>query len=104
MSDLHYLTDALVTMLNGYLRQAHGSDFLPALAFGNELSDYIIQFATHLDPSGASNRTIPWPKYDPFSRQVLTLHDGEDPLTIETDDLRLLPMQSVTTMSLAFPL
>ncbi|RDX47137.1 alpha/beta-hydrolase [Lentinus brumalis] len=86
------------------LGYAHGSDFLPALVSGNELTDYIVQFATHLDPNGASNKTISWPKYDSDSRKVLTLLDGDVPLKIETDDLRLLPMQGVTAISLAFPL
>ncbi|RPD58843.1 carotenoid ester lipase precursor [Lentinus tigrinus ALCF2SS1-7] len=86
------------------LGYAHGSDFLPALAFGNELTDYIIQFATHLDPNGASNRTIAWPKYDSVSRPVLTLHDGDVPLAIETDDVRLLPMQGVTAVGIVSPL
>lgn len=72
--------------------------------FGNELTDYIVQFVTHLDPNGASNRTIAWPKYDPLSRKVLTLLDGDVPLKIETDNLRLLPMQGLTALSLAFPL
>ncbi|KAL1942493.1 hypothetical protein VTO73DRAFT_6095 [Trametes versicolor] len=81
----------------------HGSDSTPALE-GNDLADYLIQFTATLDPNGGtSNRTIPWPRYDPLSRSMLTLLEGDTPLEIVADTARLKAMAGLTGLCLAFP-
>ncbi|EIW62477.1 alpha/beta-hydrolase [Trametes versicolor FP-101664 SS1] len=82
----------------------HGSDATPVLTQGNDLADYVIQFVTTLDPNGASNRTIPWPRYDPLERSMLTLLPGDTPLEIVPDTARLEAMAGLTGLSIAFPL
>ncbi|KAI0699629.1 alpha/beta-hydrolase [Cerioporus squamosus] len=86
----------------GGLGVAHGSDFGPALLGADDLADYIIQFTATLDPNGASNRTISWPKYDAAHRKALHLVD--EGLNIGNDSLRLAAMDELTALSVAFPL
>ncbi|KAI0633893.1 alpha/beta-hydrolase [Trametes polyzona] len=82
----------------------HGSDFNPALTEGNDLADYFIQFTATLDPNGASNRTIPWPRYDPLKRRALELGEGEaQPLKIVHDTARLEAMAALTALTIAYP-
>lgn len=65
----------------------------------------MIQFTATLDPNGgASNRTIPWPRYDPLARSMLTLLDGDTPLEIVADTARLEAMAGLTGISIAFPI
>ncbi|TFK82847.1 alpha/beta-hydrolase [Polyporus arcularius HHB13444] len=87
---------------SGGLGVAHGSDFGAALSGADDLADYIIQFTATRDPNGASNRTIPWPKYDTVNRQAL--HVVEEGLNIGNDTLRLAAMGGLTALSIAFPL
>ena len=75
-----------------------------ALFLGNELSDYIIQFTSTGNPNGASDRTIPWPKYDKAERKTLTILDGDIPLAIGTDSMRLEAIASLSSLTLAYPL
>ncbi len=83
--------------------QPHGSDAILALE-GHDLADYVIQFTATLDPNGgASNRTIPWPRYDPLVRSMLTLLDGDTDLEIMADTARLEAMAGLTGLCLAFP-
>ncbi|PIL25483.1 hypothetical protein GSI_13373 [Ganoderma sinense ZZ0214-1] len=83
----------------------HGRD-LVSMSNGEELTDYVIQFATTLDPNGGSgsNRTIPWPRYDPAARQMLLVLDGEEPLAIGRDDAREEAMEFIVALSLKYPL
>ena len=87
---------------------AHGTDFQPAIGIPSgqpdELGDYIIKFAATGDPNGASNRTIPWPKYDKNERKVLSILDGDTPIAIGNDTLRLEAMAGLSALSLAYPL
>ena len=89
---------------DGGLGYCHGSDFEPALLEADELADYIIKFAATGDPNGASNRTIVWPQYDKKERKVLSILDGDVPLAIGNDSLRLEPMATLTALSLEYPL
>ncbi|PIL25485.1 hypothetical protein GSI_13375 [Ganoderma sinense ZZ0214-1] len=77
----------------------HGNDIL-ALSRGEDFLDYIIQFVATLDPDGGSNRT----RYDPASRRVLSVLDGEEPLAIEQDDAREAAMEAVVALSFKYPL
>lgn len=88
-----------------HVRQPHGSDAVPALAEGDDLADYVIQFTATLDPNGgASNRTIAWPRYDPLARSMLVLLDGDTPLEIVPDTARLEAMAGLTALTVAYPL
>ena len=69
----------------------------------NDVSDYIIHFATTLDPNGGSNRTVEWPKYDKMGRKVLRILDG-DLLDIGDDWERKNMTDAVTKLGLEFPL
>ena len=89
--------------------QDHGSDFGIALFAPDDLTDYIIQFVATLDPNGASgsasNRTIAWPRYEPATRRMLVLREGEgEPLSIGRDDAREEAMEFVAALSLKYPL
>ncbi|KAI0363132.1 carotenoid ester lipase precursor [Pilatotrama ljubarskyi] len=88
---------------NDLVHQAHGTDLPPAMG-GNDLADYIIQFTNTLDPNGASNCTIHWPRYDLLTRQILWLVEGNVPLEIKHDTARLEAMAALTAISIAFPI
>ncbi|EIW62500.1 carotenoid ester lipase precursor [Trametes versicolor FP-101664 SS1] len=83
----------------------HGTDAVQALVEGNDLADYVIQFTATLDPNGgASNRTIPWPRYDPGARSMLVLLEGDTPLGIVPDTARLEAMAGLTALTVAYPI
>ncbi|KAI0351862.1 alpha/beta-hydrolase [Trametes cingulata] len=83
----------------------HASDFVRLLREGNDdLAAYVIHFAATLDPNGASNGTIRWPRYDPEGRKVLALLEGSTPLAIEHDTERLEATTALTELSLAYPM
>lgn len=88
--------------------QPHARD-VRSLSRGEDFTDYIIQFVATLDPNGASgtasNRTIAWPRYEPTTRQMLVLREGEgEPLAIGRDDAREEAMEFVAALSLKYPL
>ncbi|KAI0351847.1 alpha/beta-hydrolase [Trametes cingulata] len=83
----------------------HASDFIPLLTHGNDdLAAFVIHFATTLDPNGAPNQTIHWPRYDPVGRKVLRLLEGDTPLEILRETARLNATTALTALSLAYPL
>ncbi|TFK70539.1 carotenoid ester lipase precursor [Pluteus cervinus] len=74
---------------NPILGSVHASD-IPN-AYGAELRDYIINFATKLDPNGKDGNGKPlvqWPKYSNWAPSMLTFLDGPVPVTITKDDFR----------------
>ncbi|KAI0644312.1 carotenoid ester lipase precursor [Trametes meyenii] len=83
---------------------AHGTDFGVALANATDQADYFIQFAAALDPNGASNRTVQWPRYDNNKREVLLFADGENPLGISDDIARRDAIAQLTALTSVYPL
>ncbi|KAN0141650.1 Alpha/Beta hydrolase fold [Lactarius tabidus] len=84
------------------LGSVHGSDILNIYGPG-ELTDYLIHFATNLDPNGGSS--VQWPQYTTSSRQLLTFLDNPATnITITQDTYRTDEMEFITKLSLAHPL
>jgi len=80
----------------------HGSDILNIYG-GGDLTDYLIHFATNLDPNGGLSPQ--WPGYTTSSRQLTTLADSQDSnRTITLDTYRVEGMAFLTKLSLAYPL
>jgi acetylcholinesterase len=84
------------------LGSVHGSDILNIYGPG-ELTDYLIHFATNLDPNGGSS--VQWPQYIASSRQLVTfLDDPVTNVTITQDTYRTDGMEFITKLLLAHPL
>ena len=86
------------------LGSAHGSDILNIYGPG-DLTDYLIHFATNLDPNGGSS--VQWPQYTASSRQLVTFLDNpvnNITITITQDTYRTDGMELLTEISLAHPL
>jgi len=84
------------------LGSLHSSDILDIYGPG-DLTDYLIHFATNLDPNGGASAQ--WPQYMTSSRKLLTLLD--DPvtnITVTQDTYRTDGMEFLTKLSLAHPL
>ncbi|KAI9457437.1 carotenoid ester lipase precursor, partial [Lactarius psammicola] len=80
----------------------HGSD-IPNIYGPGDLTDYLIHFATNLDPNGGSGPQ--WPRYTTSSRESLTLVDSEVAnITITQDTYRVDGIEFITELSLAHPL
>ncbi|KAJ7914280.1 alpha beta-hydrolase [Mycena leptocephala] len=78
----------------------HASDILNVY-FDGELTDYLINFATNLNPNG---RTVPnWPAYTTAAPNMMTFLDGLFPTTISQDTYRAAGMQFLTNLTLQFP-
>ncbi|KAH8983924.1 Alpha/Beta hydrolase protein [Lactarius akahatsu] len=82
------------------LGSAHASDILNIYG-GGDLTDYLIHFATNLDPNCGSGPH--WPQYTTSSPQLLTLLDGAVPADITLDTYRVEAMKYLTKLSLANP-
>ncbi|KAI0059490.1 carotenoid ester lipase precursor [Artomyces pyxidatus] len=82
------------------LGSAHGTDLLDIYGPGI-LTDYLIRFATTLDPNGDTG--IFWPHYTVETPKLLTLWDGATPVNITNDTYRAKGMQFLTELSLADP-
>jgi acetylcholinesterase len=76
----------------------HGSDILNIYG-GGDLTDFLIQFATHLNPNGVLSPH--WPRYTPSSPQLMTLLDSQvTNRTITLDTYRVEGMEFITNLSL----
>jgi acetylcholinesterase len=66
------------------------------------MTDYLIRFATNLDPNDANNMT--WPRYDAEKAPVmLAFVDGPKPLELIHDTYREEAITALTTQSLENP-
>ncbi|KAF7298756.1 Carboxylic ester hydrolase [Mycena indigotica] len=84
-----------------FLGSFHASDILNVY-FDGELTDYLINFATSLNPNG---QTVPnWPAYTTATPNLMTFLDGLFPTTITQDTYRADAMAFLTNMTLQFPL
>ncbi|KAI8974028.1 carotenoid ester lipase precursor [Trametes punicea] len=78
----------------------HGSE-LPNVYGGGDMADYLIRFATTLDPNG--DGAFHWPLYTNESLRLLTFQEGPVPLKLLPDTYRTAQMEYLTTLSLAYP-
>jgi len=77
----------------------HESD-IPNIYGGGDLTDYLIQFVTHLDPNGVLGPQ--WPQYTTSSPHLLTLLDSQvTNRTITLDTYRVEGIEFITKLSLA---
>ncbi|KAH9175630.1 carotenoid ester lipase precursor [Lactarius sanguifluus] len=83
------------------LGSVHASD-IAIIYSGQDLTDYLIHFATNLDPNGGSGPH--WPQYTTSSPQLLTLLDGVVPANITLDTYRVDALNFLTELSLVHPL
>ncbi|KAJ7464059.1 carotenoid ester lipase precursor [Mycena latifolia] len=84
-----------------FLGSFHTSDLLN-IYYGGELTDYLINFATNLDPNGES---VPaWPAYTTATPNLLTLLDGLFPTSITQDTFRAEAIEFLTNATLEFPI
>ncbi|KAJ7258777.1 carotenoid ester lipase precursor [Mycena haematopus] len=84
-----------------FLGSFHFTDILNVY-FDGELTDYLINFATNLNPNG---NTVPnWPAYTTAAPNMMTFLDGLFPTTITQDTYRAAAMQFLTNMTLQFPI
>ncbi|KAI0046103.1 alpha/beta-hydrolase [Auriscalpium vulgare] len=82
----------------------HSSDV--GLIYGpSDMTDYLIRFATHLDPNvdanGDPSANFLWPRYTTAAPQMLTFLDGAVPLSITLDTYRAEGMAELTRVTLA---
>ncbi|KAH9061817.1 alpha beta-hydrolase [Lactarius deliciosus] len=94
-----YLTKRLKSL--PILGSVHGSD-IAIIYGGQDLTDYLIHFATNLNPNGGSGPQ--WPRYTTSSPQLLTLLDGPVPANITLDTYRVDAIEFITELSLVHPL
>ena len=80
--------------------KAHGSE-LSNVYGGGDMADYLIRFATTLDPNG--HGAFHWPQYTNENPQLLTFQDGSIPLKVGLDTYRSAPIAYVANLSLTYP-
>ncbi|KAI9064593.1 carotenoid ester lipase precursor [Trametes sanguinea] len=85
--------------ING-LGAPHGSE-LANVYGGRDMADYLIRFATNLDPNG--DGAVVWPRYTNDDPQLLTFQDGPVPLALSQDTYRSVGMDLLTELSLTYP-
>ena len=98
-ADSHTVTKRLKSL--PILGSAHGSD-TPIIFGGGDLTNYLIHFATNLDPNGGLDTY--WPPYTTKSPQLLTFYDSPLPTNVTLDTYRAEAMKFLTELSLVHPL
>jgi len=83
------------------LGSVHASD-IPIIYGGEDLTDYLINFATNLNPNGGS--VAHWPPYTTLWPQLLTLYDAPVSTNVTLDTYRAEGIQFLTELSLVYPL
>ncbi|KAI0030226.1 carotenoid ester lipase precursor [Vararia minispora EC-137] len=83
----------------------HTSD-LPIVYGPGDMTDYLIRFATTLDPNGANTNAteIYWPRYTLETRRMLMFLDGNISLAIGDDTFREEAIGTMIEFALAHPL
>ena len=82
-----------------FLGSFHESDLILNMYAGGDLTDFLVQFATHLNPNGLSKPQ--WPRYTPSSPKLMTLLDSQiTNRTITLDTYRVKGMKFLTNLSL----
>lgn len=69
---------------------------------GTEMQDYLINFATNLDPNGPTQ--MHWPRWKTTSPNLITFLDGSTPVTVTQDTYRALEMEKITNLGIEFPI
>ncbi|KAA1472211.1 carotenoid ester lipase precursor [Dentipellis sp. KUC8613] len=88
-----------------YLGSAHATDLLNSYGPTGELKDYIIGFASNLDPNKGSGGHLKWPQYDIKDPKAVIFQDSAlSPIKIERDDYRQRALEFVGNISLLHPL
>ncbi|KAJ7776822.1 alpha beta-hydrolase [Mycena maculata] len=84
-----------------FLGSFHASDILN-IYFDGELTDYLINFVTNLNPNG---NTVPsWPAYTTATPNMMTFLDGLIPTIITQDTYRAAGIQFLANLTLELPL
>ncbi len=97
--DFHTVSKRLKSL--PVLGSLHGSD-IQNIYGGGDLTNYLIQFATNLDPNGGLSPQ--WPRYTTSSPQLMTLVDSQvTNRTITLDTYRVEAMKFLTKLSLTHP-
>ncbi|KAF8272602.1 Alpha/Beta hydrolase protein [Lactarius quietus] len=82
-----------------FLGSAHGTDF-PNIYGGGDLTEYLIQFTTNMDPNGGLSPQ--WPQYSAPSPQLMTFFDGPNNLperNITRDTFRSVAIEFLVSSS-----
>ncbi|KAI0827830.1 carotenoid ester lipase precursor [Trametes gibbosa] len=82
------------------LGAAHATD-LQNVYGGGDMAEYLIRFATTLDPNG--DGAFQWPQYSNANPQLLTFQDGAVPLSLTADTYRAAQLANLTALSLKYP-
>lgn len=82
------------------LGSAHGTDILNVYG-GGDMVDYLVNFATNLNPNGVTN--IEWPEYTTETPNMLQFNDGLIPLSLSLDNYRVDAINFTTALLLANP-
>ncbi len=80
--------------------QAHGTE-LANVYGGGDMADYLIRFASTLNPNG--DGAFPWPAYTAESPQLLVFQDGAVPLAVGEDTYRAAQMEYLQELSAKYP-
>ncbi|KAA1472235.1 carotenoid ester lipase precursor [Dentipellis sp. KUC8613] len=87
-----------------YLGATHATDLANSYGPSGELRDYILNFATNLDPNAGGSGTFKWPRYNPNTGkpQALVFDDSVlSPVNVKHDDYRPNALEFVANLSLS---